>query len=123
MNRTKQTYMNARHRRLRPRFLPETRFELNPVPAVPFRGTHETELERLKHKLLADLLASTPSGGLYPALRRAANEAAALAWVTPFPLLFFPQLLEEKAALARNQLERQESILRRSRKNLQQIAA
>lgn len=30
-------------------------------------------------------------------LRRAANEAAALALVTPFPLLVFPGLFQEKA--------------------------
>jgi len=43
-------------------------------------------------------------------LRRAANEAAALAWVTTFPLLVFPVLFEEKTALAVRQAARQARI-------------
>ena len=85
------------------RFEPETRFEVAPVPAVPFRGTQETELDRLKARLLRELLQQTPDEQFYAPLRRAANEAAALAWFTPFPLLFFPGLLEEKARAALRQ--------------------
>ncbi len=48
-------------------------------------------------------------------LRRAANEAAALAWLTPYALLVFPTLLEEKAQAARHQTLRQAGIRRRSR--------
>jgi hypothetical protein len=77
-------------------FGPETRFELRATPPVPFRATQETEFERLKDLLLAQQLAYATAPGLSPQLRRAANEAAALAWVTPFPLLVFPVLFEEK---------------------------
>ena len=48
-------------------------------------------------------------------LRRAANEAAALAWVTRYPVLFFPVLFKEKAETALLRAERQEQVLQRSR--------
>src|SRR5476649_335376 len=80
-------------------FGPETRFELRPAPPAPFRDTQETEFERLKHKLLAQqLIEATPE--LNVSLRRAANDAAALAWATVFPLLVFPVLFEEKTEAA-----------------------
>ena len=92
-----------------------------PVPAVPFRGTQETELDRLKARLLQEWLAQTADEQLYAPLRRAANEAAGLAWFTPFPLLFFPALLEEKARTAQRQQARQQQIRRRSRQWLQTV--
>ena len=46
-------------------------------------------------------------------MRRAANEAAALAWLTPFPLLVLPALLDEKAEAARRQAERQQTVTKR----------
>jgi hypothetical protein len=95
-------------------FEPETRFEVAPVPAVPFRGTQETELDRLKARLLRQWLEQTTDMRHYAPLRRAANEAAALAWFTPFPLLFFPALLEEKARAALRQGARQRCIRHRS---------
>ena len=105
------------------RFEPETRFEVAPVPAVPFRGTQETELDRLKARLLRELLAQTPDEQFYAPLRRAANEAAALAWFTPFPLLFFPGLLEEKARAALRHGARQRYIRDRSENLLEEAAA
>src|SRR5262245_44001502 len=48
-----RTKMNT-NRKLPARFGPETRFEVRPVPVVPFRATAETELERLKKRLLWD---------------------------------------------------------------------
>ena len=51
-------------------------------------------------------------------LRRAANEAAALAWVTPYPLLVFPALFEEKAETALAHAARQNWVLQRSRELL-----
>ena len=47
-------------------------------------------------------------------VRRAANEAAALAWVTPYPLLFFPVLFEEKANAELRVALRQQQIRQRS---------
>ncbi len=97
------------------RFGPETRFELRPLPAAPFRATQETEFERLKSRLLAQQLQQATEMELNAPLRRAANEAAALAWVTLFPLLVFPALFEEKAAAALRQAERQARIYTNTR--------
>jgi hypothetical protein len=96
-------------------FGPETRFELRPAPPAPFRAVQETEFERLKNQLLAEQLAGVAAPELNPPLRRAANEAAALAWVTQFPLLVFPALFAEKTAAALKQAERQARIYAGSR--------
>ena len=97
------------------RFEAETQFEVGAIAPVPFRGALETELEQLKERLLGPLLNASTDPAQGAPLRRAANEAAGLAWFTPFPLLVFPTLLEEKAASARRQHERQQDIRRRSR--------
>ena len=102
--------MNKNETRVPARFGPETRFEVWPAPPAPFRATQDTEFERLKNRLLARQLAEAPTPELNPPLRRAANEAAALAWVTTFPLLVFPVLFEEKTALAVRQAARQARI-------------
>ncbi len=94
-------------------FGPETRFELKPVVA-PFRVTEETELERLKLRLLAEQLVKVEDLQLNAPLRRAANEAAAVAWASRFPLLVFPALFEEKALGARLQVQKQRQVRARS---------
>jgi hypothetical protein len=106
--------MKTNYRRIPARFGPETRFEVKPVPPAPFRATLETELEGLKNRLLGRLLneLDAPEANAY--VRRAANEAAALAWVTPYPLLTFPGLLEEKAAGAVVYAKRATSVRERS---------
>ena len=96
-------------------FEPETRFEFGPLAPVPFRGVAENKLEQLKARLLRQLLAPVVEPEMNTILRRAANEAASVAWFTPFPLLVFPTLLEEKAAGARLQHERQREIRQRTR--------
>ena len=65
---------------------------------------------------------ATDSSALSRALRRAANDAAALAWVTAYPLLVFPALLEEKVRAALRQYGRQAGIRRRSANLLLQAA-
>lgn len=105
--------MNATINRVAAQFAPETRFEVRPAPAAagpPFRANLETEFERLKNRLLARQLETTEQPGLNAPLRRAANEAAALAWVTFYPLLVFPELFEEKARAAARQAARQARI-------------
>ena len=97
-------FMKTKKKTLWTRFDPGTRFEVSTVAAVPFRGTGETELEQFKKQLLQTALETAPSPELYVPLRRAANEAAAAAWMTPFPLLFLPALFEEKITAARRQL-------------------
>jgi len=82
---------------------------------APFRQSQPTELERLKERLLQQLLAEAVEWPeVNPAYRRAANDAVSLAWVTPFPLLFLPALLEEKAAEARQRTARQQAVLKRT---------
>ncbi len=100
---------------LRTLFSPETRFELRPTAAVPFRANLETEFEQLKTRLLAERLLVNEEPALTAPLRRAANEAAALAWVTFVPLLVFPALFEEKSRVAERQARRQARIYANSR--------
>ena len=96
-------------------FAPETRFELRPVPVPPFRAAVETEFERLKVELLDQQLFLANGTELYAPIRRAANDAAALAWATLFPLLVFPVLFEEKTAATLRQVKRQARILKDTR--------
>jgi hypothetical protein len=110
--------MNTTYRKVPARFGPETRFNVRPAPAAPFRATEENELERLKNRLLRKELVNATGLELNARLRRAANEAAALAWVTAVPLLVFPMLFEEKARAAHGQAARQENIRERSRELL-----
>jgi hypothetical protein len=95
-------------------FEPDERFEITPIPPVPFRGASEGELEQLKGRLLRKMLQNSPDPELNTQLHRAANEAASVAWFTPFPLLVFPMLLEEKAAVEERQLAVQREIRQRS---------
>lgn len=107
--------MNQLNHRLRAKFSPDTRFEVKPAPPAPFRATQETDFERLKSRLLTETLLATGQPELNVAIRRAANEAAALAWVTFYPLLVFPALFEEKLAAALRHAERQARVFASSR--------
>jgi len=106
--------MKTTYKRVRTRFGPETRFELRPEPAAPFRALQESEFEKLKLQLLEERLSQDLDRPTNSYLRRAANEAASLAWVTPYPLLVFPALFEEKADAALLQARRQKDVRRRS---------
>ncbi|HWH69725.1 MAG TPA: hypothetical protein VNT26_10090 [Candidatus Sulfotelmatobacter sp.] len=110
--------MNTAYRRVPAEFGPETRFEVKPVPAVPFRAAQENLFERLKVHLLQERLEELWQPGLNSPVRRAANEAAALAWTTPFPLLLFPGLFAEKADQAVTYAERQEQVRQHTREML-----
>ena len=110
--------MNTTDRKVPTRFGPETRFDPRPAPAAPFRATDENELERLKNRLLRKQLTRATAPEVNARLRRAANEAAALAWFTAVPLLVFPALFEEKTAVAVRQAERQARIFKNSREHL-----
>ena len=103
--------MNYKYEKVRTRFGREVRFD---VKTVPFRAAEPTELDKLKDRLLRGLLGKTSLPAENLALRRAANDAAALAWVTRYPLLVFPTLLEEKARAALRQVQRQELVRERS---------
>ncbi len=96
-------------------FGPETRFAIKPVVPALLRGWRDTEFEQLKTRLVQRHLMTAEDIESSVQVRRAANEAAALAWSTAFPLLLFPVLFEEKAAAALAQVERQREIRERSR--------
>lgn len=71
-------------------------------------------LATLKERLLREYLAQTPGAFSERWLRLAANEAEALAWQTPVPLLIFPALLQEKLTTVGHYATRQLEIWRRS---------
>jgi hypothetical protein len=110
--------MNRKYRSVPTQFGPETGFEVRPSPPAPFRAQQEAEFERLKARLLSERLEALGKPQTDGPLSRAANEAAALAWVTRYPLLLFPVLFEEKAITALLRAERQEQVRQRSRELL-----
>jgi len=114
----KDEVMKANNSGMHTRFLPETRFEVEPAPPAPFRAHEADPLERLKRRLLDGHLEGVWDAETNCRLRRAANEAAALAWVTPYPLLVFPVLFEEQAAAAATRAQRQAQVRLRSRELL-----
>jgi hypothetical protein len=105
-------FMSAKGRLLQTRFRAQTRFEVSPIVTAPFRGPVETRLEQLKHSLLQCVLHDTRHSELHSRLYWAAQEAAGLAWLTPFPLLMFPTLFEEKVRAARKHWLKQQKIRR-----------
>jgi len=111
----KKTMNNNNKTKVTARFAPETRFTLPTATNAPFRANLETEFERLKNRLLAETLDEAERPELNTPLRRAANEAAALAWVTFYPLLVFPTLFEEKTRVAVRQADRQSRVYANSR--------
>ena len=110
--------MNTKPRRVPTEFGPETRFEVRPAPPAPFRAVEENRFEQLKNSLLRKRLQELWKPELSVQIRRAANEAAALAWVTPYPLLVFPTLFEEKTRTALRVAQRQYDVRQRSRELL-----
>jgi hypothetical protein len=104
--------MKNRLKNLGTRFAPEVRFG---VEAVPLPLAQSGDLERLKSRLLQELVANTTDPEESARLQRAADESAALVWLTSCPLLLFPALLEEKARTALLQRRRQSRIRQRSR--------
>lgn len=105
-----------------PLAVPQTGFEPLPAARPDFPWTVEAELERLKNRLLRTALASTSTPSLVPSLRRAANEAAALAWLEPHPLLVFPCLFQQLAAAAQRQAHKQMFVRARSEALLAEAA-
>src|SRR5690242_3092298 len=102
--------MNANKNKVAARITPETRFELRPEAAPRFRAKLDSGCGRLKARLLAAQLELAGNPRLNAPIRRAANEAAALAWVTFYPLLVFPGLFAEKVGQAERHAERQARI-------------
>ncbi len=95
-----------------PEFEPASRPDSNPVSAGPLRASAIHALEELKQRLLQE--AAWARSTCLNCLRRAADDAASLAWTTPFPLLVLPELFSEKAAEACLRSQRQRDIRQRS---------
>lgn len=114
--------MMTTFRRVPTWFAPETRFHLDPGPPRPNRAVQDAALDELKNRLLAERMAEVQEPPLAPALRRAADEAAALAWLTPYPLLVLPGLLDEKAAEARRHARKQSVVRRRTQLMIEEAA-
>ena len=113
---------NDKLKRVPAAFAPETRFAVVIQPAAPFRATLENELDRLKDRLLRQLLREARQPELNAVLRRAANDAAAIAWTSGAPLLVFPELLREKADAALRYAARQAALLQRGRSGMEHAA-
>ncbi len=115
--------MRTQYGKIMTRFEAETRFEAGPIAPAPFRGPLEMELEQLKERLLQPMLKGSAGPAQCVPLRRAANEAAGLAWITPFPLLVFPVLLEEKVAAAQRREAHQRQVREKTEGLLERAAA
>ena len=92
--------MNTNKTRVPTIFGPEIRFNVSPVPNTPVWATREARFDRLKEKLLLERLNQFQNQEANCRIRRAANEAAAVALVTSYPLLVFPLLFEERIECA-----------------------
>jgi len=88
--------------------------QLDNTAPITFHRTGENALEILKNRLLREILRATEEPGLLVPLRRAANEAAALAWLEAFPLLVFPELFREKIITAAVLVRRQNRVRART---------
>jgi len=108
--------MKKERMKMRDNILPPApeRFGARAEPPAPFSRTGENDLERLKNRMLQNALAGVESPFVAAPIRRAANEAAALAWLEAHPLLVFPALFEEKVRSARRRAHLQQLIRARS---------
>lgn len=86
------------------------------VKNLPACRTHVAARSRLLKDRLAQSLTPGLRGQASERLaRQAVTEAEALAWSTPYPLLFLPVLVEEKLTNARQWADRQQEILERQK--------
>ncbi len=105
--------MKSDKKRLTGRHAARVRLTTRSSPASRARAEANARLAELKDKLTRKHLAGE-YGQALPALQHAANDAASMAWASGFPLLVFPELLEERVSVARDQAARQDHIRRRS---------
>ena|SRR5437016_12318126 len=95
-------------------FEPASRLDSSPLSARRLQASLIAALEELKQRLLRETARARSDSATLSCLRRAAEEAASLAWTTPFPLLVLPELFAEMAAEAYVQSQRQRDIQQRS---------
>ena len=116
MNLPKDIQMNTKINPIRAAgYEPDARLAPANLPSpLPHLPNAENELETLKNRLLRAELKRATTLDINVHLRRAANDAAALAWLTPYPLLVLPVLFDEKARAARKMASRAARIRERS---------
>jgi hypothetical protein len=87
------------------------------VVGAPPHGCHDiaARSNQLKRRLTTRLAFEAGENMPQHVVKQAATDAEALAWSTPYPLLFLPALLEEKLAGARLWLGHQQEILERQK--------
>src|SRR5262245_28096434 len=95
-------------------FKPAVRVDSNLFSASDFSARGVGALEELKQRLLHETTSAKCDPVTLSRLRRAAEDAASLAWTTPFPLLVLPELFSEKAEEACIRSQRQRDIRQRS---------
>lgn len=83
-------------------------------PGYGGRSKLKERFAALQETLVLGELEATQTVGLHRRIKRAANEAAGLAWTTEFPLLLFPALFAEFARRERVRENRQQKILAQS---------
>ena len=104
----------SRDRSLPAQWAADVAFELTPVPgAVPPEMVRIKFME-LQSGLVKDCLGETRNPIVRGGIHSAANEAAALAWMTAYPLLVMPVLFHEKARETRRRLDKQQSVSMRT---------
>jgi hypothetical protein len=101
-----KTERNATRRR--PTKPVHNRKATRPSPETP--AAAGIEFEQLKERLLVQSLSATYEKRYHTAFRLAANEAAALAWDSGYPLLTLPVLLHEKVQAARWRVLKQQDL-------------
>ncbi len=111
----KATTMKTRCETNISRFKPQTRFAARPLRTRQLGGIQRARFHQLQERLLRERQAQIAALDVHSHLLTAAHEAAALAWVTPFPLLVFPVLFHEKAEAALVRAERQQDVRERSK--------
>lgn len=98
------------NRKINTYFDPEMEFEAEVLTTETLRQA----FAGLQDTLVNETLDETETLALHGPVKQAANEAAGLAWTTPFPLLMFPTLFEEKVQRVRKQQDRAERIKART---------
>ena len=71
------------------------------------------DINLLKQRLLDDRLRAISDPELRRSLHLAANESAALAWTTAYPLLVLPELMAERSQATETRYDRQNCIRKR----------
>jgi hypothetical protein len=112
---------NKIYQRVEAQFGPDVTFEVTPVPEACSRAATSARFGELQARLVRDVLEETLNPVLRSHLLHAANEAAALAWTTSYPLLVIPTLLAEKVQAARFRAVRQTQIQRRSQEIVEAV--